>query len=364
MNIKLTTTFDTLAHRVIYGLNLMYSDFVPIQSNIANEQSQRKLHEFMKLIINKLYENPMLLDLTDYKDEAYQSYEVNNMKPELDKKYQSVYRALFEFYKCLYIASLHGEINQNCLMIDNALLKENKAAYKPQYKVLLNEVGLDVIKSKTGISISSVIGDDTLLHSLKLLAMQVPVDINKWTPFLLANFACCSFSNDFHYLLQRTDSLNNLSGLLSELENRCLENGYTAYFECGFTATGIGYNISFKNSIGGYLIGYNSRKYQQFSFGTIDGIGEKAMLGDFENLDEDLKGHFVSICKACNHCLGCTKGGNNKIFTINVVHNGKEHALCPCFPQHNWDSIDRRLIDLLFKYHTAQEKYGNIPKKK
>lgn len=361
MTIEQTTTFDTISQRVIYGLNLIYSEFAPVESKNNSEQNQKRLHELMALMIDKLYENPELLKLTSHKDEAYQLYEVNNMKPELDKVFQSVSKELFEFYKFLYITALYGEINANSLLIGNAALKENKSGFKQQYKELLNKVGIEVAKDTTDVSITA---DNELLQSFKLLAEKVPVNINKWTPFVLANFACCSFTNDFSYLLKRTDDVNGLNGLLFELQERCLKEGYEPSFECYLNATGLGYNIHFKNKVGGFLINYLVRKYQQFTFGTLNGIGEKAMLEDFENIDENLQKHFVGVCKICNGCLGCTKNGKNKVFTVKVAYDGNEYNLCPSFPQHSWNTIDHRLIEVLSKYHIAQEKYGTDWKKK
>ena len=83
------------------------------------------------------------------------------------------------------------------------------------------------------------------------------------------------------------------------------------------------------------------------------------MLEDFENLDYDLQKHFIQICGNCKYCNGCTKNGRNEIFTVKVNFEGKEYNLCPNFPQHSWDTFDRDLIDVLFKYHNAQEVYGN-----
>lgn len=355
MIIKQISSFDTISKRVIYGLNLIYSEFELIESKNVSEQNQKKLHDLMGLMIDRLYENPEILNLTAHKDEAYQSYEINNMKPELDKIFQSIFKELYEFYKFLYVTALHGEINLNCMTISSEDLKKNKTAYKSQYKTLLNEVGIEVIKDKTDVSVSA---DNGLLQSLKLLAEKVPVNINKWTPYVLANFACCSFTNNFNYLLSRTDRVCGLNGLLLQLQKRCLEEGYVPSVECSITATSLGYNIIFRNKIGGFLFCFLVRKYQQFSFGTLNGIGEKAMIEDFENLGTDLQAHFISICRVCTHCLACTKGGKNKVFAINVVYGGKEYNLCPSFPQHSWDTIDNRLTDVLFKYHAAQNQYG------
>ncbi|MDL2287127.1 hypothetical protein LJB90_01005 [Eubacteriales bacterium OttesenSCG-928-G02] len=352
--------FDTVSHRVIHCLDFMYSEFIPINSNEVNEQSQKKLHGIMKQIIDKLYENPGLLNLSDDKDESFEWWQVNNMKPELDKVYQSIFKGLYEFYKFLYLSALHGEINGNCLSVSNVALKEVKANYKPQYKTLLREVGIDIDKGKSSIDI---LAENDILGALVLLAGKVPVNINKWTPFVLMNFACCLFVDDYDYLVAKTDAINNLDGLLVELQQRCLLNGYEQSIRRAMGASGFDFNIAFKNKIGGFLVNFSPRKNWPFAFGTINGIGQKAMIEDFDNLDKDLQKHFISICKICNGCLGCVKGGKNKIFTVNVNYDGKEYNLCPCFPKDTWESLDYELIDILFKYHKAQETYGTDWKK-
>jgi len=151
---------------------------------------------------------------------------------------------------------------------------------------------------------------------------------------------------------------NGLNGLLIELKNRCLKRGYTHEINLSLGSTDLVFNVYFKNEIGGFHIGYNLRKYWQFSFGTINGIGEKAMLEDFDNLDDGMKRHFINICKPCSGCLICTKGGKNKIFTVPVNYDSKEYKLCPSYPRHAWETIDCGLIDTLFKYHDLQIKYN------
>jgi len=341
---------------------MIFSQFIPVDSKSVTITNQEKLHKIMGLIIDKLYNNPELLNLTTHKDEAYQSHEVNNMKPELDRIYQSVFKSLYEFYKFLYITALHGELKINYLIVSNMVLKNYRTGYKPQYNTLLNEVGIEAIKNKTEVSITS--SDDGLLQSLKILAEKVPVNINQWTPYALANFACCAYKNDFNYLLERADTVNNLNGLLLDMQENALAKGYKQSIRCNMGATGFDFNISLKNTIGGFLIGYNPRKYKPFYFGTENGIGEKTMIEDFNNLDKELQEHFIKVCKICNSCLICTKGGKNKIFASNVIHNGKEYNLCPSYPRHSWESIDEHLMNVLYKYHDAQEKYGVDWKKK
>jgi hypothetical protein len=340
----------------------MYSEFVPIESEKANEQGQQKLHRLMGQIIDKLYETPKLLNLADNADEAYDWYAINNTNPELDKVYKSIFKCFFDFYKFLYISFLWGETNDNYLSISNTVLKENKTSYKPQYKILLKEIGIDIEKGGTEII---VIAENDIIQSFRLLAEKIPVNINPWTPYALINFACCSFTGNFNFLLTRVDNVAGLNGLLLEIQNNCLENGYEKNIKCTFGATGFDFNITLRNRVGGFVFGYNPRKYWKFFFGSMNSIGVKAMLEDFENLDKELQKHLISVCKTCNGCLGCAKGGRNKIFAVKVKHDGKEYNLCPDnYSRHNWETINDDLAAVLFKYHAAQEIYGSDWKKK
>ena len=349
------TKFNSIAHRIIHGLKFMYSDFAPTDSKNVSVQSQKKLHLLMQQILEKLHENPKLLRLPIEKDEAYHARECNNMRPVLDRAYKSVFKTIYEFYNFLYNAALHGTIEGSQLSISSKFLKTNKIIYKPQYNILLNEFGIYAEKVETEIIIQA---DAEILQSFKLLAEQVPLNPNPWTPYALINFACCLFADNFDYLLSRVDAANNLNGLLFELQQKCLQNGYEQHIRTSFGATGFDFNIMLQNKIGGFIIVYNIRKCQPFSFGTMNGVSEKAMLADFANLDSDLQQHFIGICKTCNSCLICTKGGKNKIFATSVKHDDKEYNLCPSFPQHSWSTIDHDLTEVLFKYHEAQEKYG------
>ena len=122
MTVKPIKTFDTIARRIVYGLNFMYSEFVLIASERVDERTQRKLRELMRQLITKLYEAPNLLNLPENVDQAYEWYTTNNSNPELDKAYKSVFKCLFEFYNFLYISFLRGELNGNGLSISNIVL--------------------------------------------------------------------------------------------------------------------------------------------------------------------------------------------------------------------------------------------------
>jgi hypothetical protein len=156
---------------------------------------------------------------------------------------------------------LLGDVNDNCLYISNTVLKENKARYMPLYQALLNEIGIDIEKGKTGIRF---IAENDIIHTLKLLAEKVPININPWTPYALINFACCSFTGDFNYLLARVDKVRDLNGLLLEIQNNCLEKGYEQNIKCSFGASGIDFGITFHNKVGGFVIGYSQDSRYRF----------------------------------------------------------------------------------------------------
>ena len=99
MTIEKRKEFDSIAQRVLYGFNFVYSDFTAVDSDIATAQEQEKLHELMGRIIDKLYENPNLIGLPDNPDEAYEWYMVSNQKPALSAIFLSIYKTLYEFYK-------------------------------------------------------------------------------------------------------------------------------------------------------------------------------------------------------------------------------------------------------------------------
>jgi hypothetical protein len=362
VTIEPTAAFNTISQRILYGLNFMYSEFVPVESEKADEQGQQKLHRLMGQMIDKLYETPELLNLPGNADEAYEWYALNNTNPELDKVYKSIFKCLFDFYQFLYISFLRGEASDKRLAVSSTVLKEHKASCKPLYKALLKEIGIGLEKGGTEILF---IAENDIIQSLRLLAEKVPVNINPWTPYALIHFACCSFTGDFNFLLTRVDNAAGLNGLLLEIRNICLKSGYEKNIKCSFGASGFDFSITFHHTVGGFVFGYNPRKYRKFFFGSMNSIGVKAMLEDFENLDEDLRKHLISVCKTCNGCLGCTKGGRNEIFAVKVKHGGKEYTLCPDnYARHNWETINGDLAAALFKYHAAQEIYGSDWKKK
>ncbi len=348
MKIAKNPTFDNISQRVLWSFNFMFSDFAPISSNIASESAQKDLHTLFANIIDTLYQDPTLLELPTTPDQAFDWHVCNNQIPELNDIFMEIYDKLYTFYKFLLIAGLAGKADGSTLTIDKPKLKEHKAAYKKPFAAFFQKLGITCTAIKNDITLQFQSAE--LLNALHLLSQ---------TDDLFA-FACCSFNGSYDHLLQRIDDLYDYNGFLLETAQTYLRKGFAQSISIYFGKTGLGLDIKF--TIGskdtGFKIVFNGRKKDLFRFGTMSGVGEKAMLEDFASLDPLLQKHFIKICRPCNSCLACTKGGKSKQFTANANYNGSQYQLCPQFPQHEWERLDQELADTLFTYLETQQKYA------
>ena len=151
--------------------------------------------------------------------------------------------------------------------------------------------------------------------------------------------------------------------LLLDLEKECLARGYQKGLHPGFGPTNFCIRFDFKTSVGGFTLEYNPRKKIQFAFGTMNGIGVKAMLMDFDHLSPRVQKFLLDVCRRCTHCHGCTHGGRikgAKDQNADVVYGGEERAVCSLFPDFSQERYDRERIESLFEYHDMQNKISAV----
>jgi hypothetical protein len=349
MIIERKNEFDSVAQRCLWGYCFAYSDFAPVNSDMADENAQKTLHEWMEQLLKKLYENPGLLDLPRDADEAFEWYICNNQKPELNVVYLKIFKILFEFYQFIFAITSFGNIMDRSLLVNISDLKKGKSAFKPAYQKILSEVGVSITKNKTEITIIHENGI-SLFNAMKLLTQSNS----------LFNFVRCSFDGKFDYLLPRIDNLCQYDGLLLELDKECLARGYQKGLHLGFGPTNFCIRLDYNISVGGFALEYNPRKRIQFSFATQNGIGVKAMLMDFDKLSPHVQKFLLNVCRRCTHCHGCTHGGKikgAKDQNVDVMYQDEEIAFCSLFPDFWQERYDRERIDSLFEYHDLQNKY-------
>ncbi len=349
MVIEKTSKFKSVAQRCVWGYRFTFADFAPIISDMASEDEQAAAHEWMGLLLERLYEKPDLLDLPPDIDEAYEWYVCNNQKPELNSVYTRVFKILFEFYRFLYMAAAYGKIENNFLTVKTEDLKNAKAAFKLPYQKALSETGVSVVKSKTEITFGFK-NEKNVCRAIKMLAVTKS----------LFDFVRCSYDGKFDYLLLRLDNACRYNGMLLDLEKECLNRGYQKGLHLNFGVTGFGLRYDLKTSVGGFILEFNPRKRIQFAFGTMNGIGVKAMIMDFDNLPFRVQKLLLDVCKRCNHCHGCTNGGKikgGKDQNGDVVFQGENITLCSLFPWFWQERYDDERIKSLFEYHDMQIKY-------
>lgn len=352
----MSRVFNNLAQRVLYGHLLTLSD-------APAGYPEATLHAVFDNMWRALYDDPALLGLPEYADESTPWGMLNNQHKELDDKYKAVFKGIYEFWKFLQAMALTGAPVDGALFAEKDALKAEKAVFKPAFAPLLEKGGFSARKDRVGVTLSHP--DNGVLGALGTLAKtaQERASGEKLIWYVksraLNDFMRCSFDGGWEYIIDRIDDAQQMGGALRALRTECVSRGYELrmHAECGAACTS-GFGIDFMRGVGGFHITYNPRKTEMFAFGTKNGIGEKKMLENFSSLEPDMQRYFVDICRECTGCMGCTKGGKSKPYTVNVVFEGTEHPLCPMFPRHEWDNLTPERSDVLFMYHELQEKYG------
>ncbi len=344
--------FQTVAHRVLWGYRFPFSDFAPIESEKASYDAQKAVHTALEQILSALETDPSLLELPTDADRAYEWYVCNNRIPELNEIYLKCCKKLSDFYYFLFYAANRGQRSANQLVVSKAALKEEKTGYKPAYATLLAKANIGCRTTKVDVILTSDV--DGLFEAFHLLA-----DKTRKNP--VGYFARGVFGSSNDYLLQRLDDLFDYQGLLLQTVQRFKDKGYTTSWEINYQGTYNPFQFRCESAVKdvGFKIDYNCRKKWIFCFGTLSGIGEKSMLENFEHLPQIVQQHMIDICRPCNGCMGCTKGGKNKPFTVTVEYQGKTISLCPQFPCHEWEFLTPQLVERLEAYLEEQVRYQN-----
>lgn len=345
MNLTRNGSFPTITHRVLWGLHFVLSD-----KGCRADESKQAAHDFLQKIIDLLGENPALLSLPEDEDQSYPWLICNNQLPELNAVYLDIFSKLNNFYQFLYVAFAVGAGDNGTLTVAKAALKAQKAAYKDFYDKLLAKAGITASADKTAVTLRCE--NVELAKGLQALAGG--------EGSTLSAFIRCAFAPDDGEMLSRVEELYGYQGLLTAFVEKLNSLGYSGGFNDSFgrTAHCFSYKYCLPGTDVGFKIEYNARKTQQFAFGTLSGVGEKKMLEDFDNLPQAVQKHFIDICRPCSRCGGCTKGGKNKYFTVDVRYEGNVYSLCPQFPCHEWASFTPELADTLLVYLETQRKYA------
>lgn len=366
------TEFNTISERILYGLVFSYSDFQPNKLSDLESTYQLEWYTIMHNILIKVYKNPSLMNLPMNKDDYYKLHQCNNVKPELIKIYKKAMKVISSFYKFLYYSGLRGDIENDTLIVEREVFKKQKIIIKESFLELLKDEGLNYDKSKSHISFSSKKGSK-VLDAWKLLSETVTsydkaeLERNnnlRELDLKLLKFACCVFSNDLSYWVRRVEKLNELNvGFFEKYEKVLLDKGYSKELDVEFNHNSLIISYKIKGEVSGISVSYHFHRVEQFYFSVLNCIGVKAILENFEQLDDNVKDYLMKSCRRCYGCNRCTKGGKNKRLTVSVIKNEKKVNLCPDFPNREWLTIQESDMETIIDYIDLQSKYGTHWKK-
>lgn len=194
-----------------------------------------------------------------------------------------------------------------------------------------------------------------------------PNIINAWvllskTQKSLFHFSHCIFVTNDNYILKIIDKI--IDNLIDKLHYQLME--YVEYFnrnnfQLTWKVNFEMWEFSFKNSVSGFIMHFDRRKYNQIDFGIINHINFKAMLENFYDYDNDFQKFIINACRKCNSCKACTKGNlNTALFYKTIKYDNNEYNLCPSFPCFGWIYMDDSLMKNVIKCIESQENINKL----
>ena len=326
---KVRKNFDSLAQRIIYAYKCTYPICIPIEEDKASESSQRQMHGFLHDVINRLYNNPGLLNLQEETDDFYEVWMGNNSKPELDGKMRKIEKVLFDFYAYLYKLGVCGEVNDH-----NLIISKNNMKFVKKRLQQLEQFGLSSVSN----DISTIFYCEKypeLFPAWKLLCdkKESSAKVN------IARFIYCMYDISKFNAEHLFGNLIDDSNLIRELERYFDEKG----FHKSFDEFGIHWDKEYldkQKGNAGFSFHWKKREQMAFSFRVPN---FRIALSHFEEMNHVLKELTFSrtkICDGCGYCTQMDKTGKRMPLTLDIKYDGKMLGKCPLFPNLTWRNID------------------------
>ncbi len=331
---KVRKDFDSLAQRIIYTYKCTYPICIPIEDDKVSESSQRQMHGFLHDAINRIYNNPGLLNLQEEPDDFYEVWMVNNNKPELDGKMRKTEKVLFDFYSYLYKLGECGEVKDHKLYINRNNMKFVKKRLQQ-----LEQFGLYSERNDTS-TIFYCSKYPELFPAWKLLC-----DRKQSSPKgEIVRFMYCMYEVSKYNAEHLFGNLIDDSNLIRELERYFDENG----FHKSFDEFGIHWDKEYpdkQKGNAGFSFHWKKREQMAFSFRVPN---FRIALSHFEEMNhvlQDLTYSRTKICDGCGYCTQMDKTGKRMPLTLDLKYNGKELGKCPLFPNLTWRYIDKNEVE-------------------
>jgi len=352
-------SFDNLTQRILYRYTFTFADFVPIESDAVSVDAQRTFHDFCGSVVRGIFDDPSLLGLlTDHQD-AWLEHGLLNMYPTIYKVRNMTQKAFCDLSGFLFAAGLHGKIYDERFIVRQDDLPKLTGKMLMLYIKLFERYGMFMEKDDGKLSFLFPDCQD-IFTAWRLLAEKCGTFQDR-PKEQAVRFMLWVHNDDATYFLERIRILLGLDeGFFNYIAKKYQTNGYKAKFVINEYGT----HCLYSKDVGGLLIGFFTLN-RTVRFVNDTCIGIKKALEHADELNPDIKRQIVQFCKPCNDCMGCTKGGKNKQFSVTVHIENGEHRLCPEFVQMEWynGDISTEKIDFMFELNELQEKFGKNWKK-
>jgi len=350
---KLIKSFDSLPQRIFYNYGLCLSPFTPIKSDVATETEQAQMHRLCGDIIKTLSEKPDLMKITNEPDDSFELYVCNNRKPELSKSFRKSAEIMANLYRFMCLAALNGTISGVTLTAEYD--KKQK-----DVKMILSFLSfLGIAGTVDGTSVTLKSAEYPGIFSAMRLLATVSARGDKITDESLFSFAMCLFNQNQDYLVDMIEREMELEkGFFAPYFEKMIKMGYIAKHKYGWCPEGPYFNFNFLNDVSGVRLIFDMRKVHQIYFDLGSTIGSKAICEDFGGLDDDIRKYIFGTIGGCSNCLGCTKGGKNAKFSVEIEYGGEKRMICPQFYSIQVPNMNHDIINAMIEYSALQARYG------
>jgi hypothetical protein len=331
---------------MLYGHAGTFPPFVPTQSDLASEESQRQFHAFMGDVSGRLFNAPELLGLRLEPDDAYEDFQLQKVKPKLIGAMHWHGKKIDAFYALLLKLGVVGTVEQSTLRVP-------KAAVRLSSKDLttLGRLGLTTEVQQEQVVLWSN-EFPAMLEAWRMLSAAASAR-DKGSLLVLSH---CMFDPAYSYASDIFRGLVDDRPAFQHLEDFFTRNGYRR-IDLSDGQLAVDWVKSYapkdeplkwhwaERTHGGLSISYDYRNRHPIAFGLrIPRFRE--VLAHFGEMDAQLQDFVIGQTKHCDDCGYCTqtdKTGTRKSLAVPVVRNG-EYRLCPLFPgfTYRWTSMDEK----------------------
>jgi hypothetical protein len=345
--------FDNLAQRAVYYFTVTYPSFTPIENADVSADEQRRAHEFIGEIYEKLYSDPSLLGFKPAPDDAFEDWQQQKEKPQLSGKIRKSIQKIEDFTDLIYRICLAGEVRGDAIFLSKDKLEVKAASLRQlaNFGITSSAAAVAAADGCTFTFPNKIAGALKLLAEISLRHVKAPKD-DKQKPYLL--FSRGIFDPFAPYTREVFGNMLDDEGRASfyALTDFLDEAGYTRIDNKEFNnRVALDYiknygdpNAELKwawseRTRGGIEVVYHEVRRNQLAISMRIPYFDK-ILAASDKMPPDVKSFITGTSKKCDNCRYCVQTDKTGKRPLRFVKIG-EYNICPLFCgfQYTWKSL-------------------------